>query len=489
MANPMNASPRAQTTARCRFEQAVYGSFSFRESGYALLAHSPGCRPEWLDDFASACRKFGEPSSSGFFPVAMFSVRLVSGDQPWLIVGVTPSGEDDKGRPGALAFHGLFVAHGEFRKTGYDPFAMASALRGDWGPETTLETGIVPVGSAIADRVVEADGVVEEVRNSGPHDTGDLIVRDETRRIAAALRQSRKVAIESNSPIDDLARSVWAESPEWVRRRCSVATLAFSNALGFDLFATPRLDAVELDESYRDPPARTRTSLRSRVIRRTAFAVAGVMFVCYVIVMVSGMRRISREMDAREGGGAGGLAATISSETSSEAPIDPPPRPRRSDYPVAKDDPGEVEAVRQALATLVSRFAGPTDAGDLAEAMRRFASRRYDGPLLSRSELAAISDTSVPGRSRALDWDALIRHFVADRPLPEDFSTGPLRWQLDTLAWSFHLELDRGLTSAEVPSAIGEVLSLDEPIRPNPLEAAYPTLGAYATFLKSLPVR
>ena len=30
-----------------RFEQAVYGSFPFRDQGYALLAQSPGCRDGW----------------------------------------------------------------------------------------------------------------------------------------------------------------------------------------------------------------------------------------------------------------------------------------------------------------------------------------------------------------------------------------------------------------------------------------------------------
>ena len=48
-------------TVRVRFEQAVYGSFAFWDRGYALLAHSPGCRPEWLADFLAACQRFGEP--------------------------------------------------------------------------------------------------------------------------------------------------------------------------------------------------------------------------------------------------------------------------------------------------------------------------------------------------------------------------------------------------------------------------------------------
>jgi hypothetical protein len=407
----------------------------------------------------------------------MFSVRLASGDRPWLIVGVTATGADDKGRPGALAFHGLFVAHGEFRKAAYDPFVMAGALRGDWGPETSLEAGIIPVGSAIAVRVVD------EVRNSGPYDPGDSIVRDETRRVVAALRQSRKVAIESASPIDDLARSVWAESPEWVRRRCSVATWAFSNASRFDLFATPRLDAVELDDSYRDRPSR-RLSWRRRVMTRQALIAAGAS-VLIVFALLLGPADMRDHLEASRRKERARLSAEVAS-----APllVDAATGPARSSYQ-GGEDPAEVESTRSALASLVSRFVEPTDAANLAKAMRRLVSLRYDGPLLGRSEREAIASGTAPGRSRALAWDALIRHFVADRPLPEDFATGPLRWQLDTLAWSFHLELERGLTTAEVPSAIGEALSPEESIRPNPLEARYPALGAYATFLRRLPVR
>src|SRR5262245_44802638 len=43
-----------------RFEQAVYGSFAFRDGGYSMLEQSPGCRPEWLADFRAACQRFGE---------------------------------------------------------------------------------------------------------------------------------------------------------------------------------------------------------------------------------------------------------------------------------------------------------------------------------------------------------------------------------------------------------------------------------------------
>ena len=43
-----------------RCEQAVYGSFPFRDQGYAMLAESPGCRAEWLAELRAACQRYGE---------------------------------------------------------------------------------------------------------------------------------------------------------------------------------------------------------------------------------------------------------------------------------------------------------------------------------------------------------------------------------------------------------------------------------------------
>ena len=61
---------------------------------------------------------------------SLFALRLKCG--PWMIVGVHPQGCDDQGRPGALAFHALFVGRWAYRWIGADPFAFAGALRGDW---------------------------------------------------------------------------------------------------------------------------------------------------------------------------------------------------------------------------------------------------------------------------------------------------------------------------------------------------------------------
>src|SRR4051812_11770256 len=115
-------------------EQLVYGSFPFWDRGYDVLARSPGCRPEWVADVLAACQRFGE-APAGVTPApALFALPLPSG--PWAIVGVEPQGADDRGRPGALAFHALLVNPEDYQRSGSNPFVFASSLRRAWSPGT-----------------------------------------------------------------------------------------------------------------------------------------------------------------------------------------------------------------------------------------------------------------------------------------------------------------------------------------------------------------
>src|SRR4051794_30474773 len=112
--------PFARTGARTvRYEQAVYGSFPFWDRGYDVLAHSPGCRPEWLAGMRAACQKFGERPRGVEEVGGLFALRLAEG--PWMIVGPSVQGADDRGRPGALAFHALFLSPREYRKADFCP--------------------------------------------------------------------------------------------------------------------------------------------------------------------------------------------------------------------------------------------------------------------------------------------------------------------------------------------------------------------------------
>jgi hypothetical protein len=456
--------------ARVHFEQAVYGSFPFWDRGYAVLAQSPGCRPEWLDDFRAACQRYGEPPRGAAEVGALFALRLPSG--PWAVVGVGPPGADDRGRPGALAFHGLFVAAREFRKVGFDPFALAGELRRQWGPETTT----LPSGSC----------TVEAPAPTAADDDPAC------RRATAALLAGRRVAIESAEPIDGLARAVWSRLPPRIRRRASVATLAYGNGNRFDLVALPRLAGVELDASYLDPrepgeeiQARSGPEAGRRRKARLALAGAGALAVGGLLGAIWA--------------GSGGRGGEESPGAVAQGPPPSPPAvearpPEASAYRGDRLTDEERRLALEGLVDLADRF-GIEPAGRGAEAvpvalMARLADRlRYRGPLLSADERARLAGESSPDTTRALAWDRQVRRFVADRPLPADFARGPLRWQLATLAWSFHLDSDPRRPAAEAPYDLADALSVDGPVSPSSLAGRYPALADYARFLGRLPRR
>ncbi len=207
------------------FEQAVYGSFAFCNRGYGLLARSAGCRPEWAAALRAACQHYGEPPSGVAEAAALFARRIGRG--PWMIVGVYPQGCDDAGRPGALAFHALFVDAWTYARAGADPFAFGGLTRGDWGLadlDATLPPGRAEVRRARFRKVV-----------------GHLASPDgeSLMAIVEAITRGRRVAVQSAAPIDRMARDVWRALPFRVRLRASVATWAFDNANCFDLVALP----------------------------------------------------------------------------------------------------------------------------------------------------------------------------------------------------------------------------------------------------------
>ena len=150
------------------------------------------------------------------------------------------AGGDDRGRPGALAFHALFLSRREYRRTGFDPFLLEGVLRNDWTADAAARP--LPSGSRAISPVL---GWLE----SHQPDPGVLPT---AARIAAALVGGHRVALEAAAPIDTLAQQVWQALPARLRRRASLATWAFANGNRFDLVALPRLAGVALDASYLD---------------------------------------------------------------------------------------------------------------------------------------------------------------------------------------------------------------------------------------------
>ncbi len=203
-------------------EQAVYGSFPFWNRGYAVLSRSSGCRPEWLAALKQASQRYGERPPGVAEAQAMFARKIERG--PWMIVGVAPQGEDDAGRPGALAFHALFVGSWSYLRAGADPFSFAGLHRREWSPDdlvTTLPSPSLDVRASTEDS------------DEGSSET-----------IAQAITAGRQVVVPSAGPIDVLAQAVWKRLTLRVRLRASVATWAFDNANRFDLVAMPRLSAA-----------------------------------------------------------------------------------------------------------------------------------------------------------------------------------------------------------------------------------------------------
>jgi hypothetical protein len=453
------------------FEQAVYGSFPFRDQGYAMLAESPGCRAEWLAELRAACQRYGERPVGAAEASAMFALRMASG--PWMIVGVSPQGRDDQGRPGALGFHALFISPRDYQRAGCNPFGFSGALRGDW----TAEDRSLAAGSWQVEPPTMLDG---------PDD-------DRAGRIASAMARGKRVAIESAGPIDDLARRVWAVLPERVRARASVATWAFGNDNRFDLVALPRLAGVALDETYVDPsevfvgwaPPTILGSSGNPGGRCPPYKAWPI--VAGAVVLAGLGIGLALRHDRGEASRASS-PVSIPRSTLSDRP--PPDRAAYRDEPI---DPAERARIAEALIDLAARFE-VTGATDPVAVMTALAHRlRYRGPFLTVQERARLAAESESGRERdrALAWDAQVRRFADDRPLPADFARGPLRWQLDTLAWSYHLDdPDAARRSpAEVPHALAEALAVDLPVRPTPLAARYPALSAYASFLARLPRR
>ncbi len=213
-----------------RYEQAVYGSFPFWNRGYAVLSRSAGCRGEWLNALRLAGQRFGERPTGIAEKACLFALCLQRG--PWMIVGVFPQGNDDQGRPGALAFHGLFVSRWTYRWSGASPFAFASAFRRDW--VKTEQDRLLPAGHIVLPGQEPPTAGVDDRR---------------VEAIVEAIRRGQKVVLASAHPIDDLANAVWRRLPGRTRRRASVATWAFSTANRFDLVAVPGLAGITLDPS------------------------------------------------------------------------------------------------------------------------------------------------------------------------------------------------------------------------------------------------
>lgn len=450
--------------AQIRYEQAVYGSFPFWDRGYALLARSDGCRPEWIRGFEEACQRYGEPPPGLSADGAAFATVLPNGG-PWLVVGVGSTGRDDRGRPGALAFHGLFVHDRELRRARAGPLVLLGALRREWGPESAA----LMAGTC-------------KVETSGGPAEGDAVLAD---RLARALAAGRRVAIEATEPITDLALAVARAGGDRLRRRrCAIATLTFSDANHFGLFATPQLDLLPADPALLTldrleawDEARRRSVRRARLGGLGAIVASGIAAGLWWRAPAPGPAGPPDELRPAVGSATGTDSGPPTAIALGSAPVDREERQHALD--------GLLD-----LALRCGVEVDPESEGDPTALMLRLAAKlRYRGPWLSEPELTRLRREGTLEAGRVLRWHEHLGHFRDDRPLPASFARGGLAWQLATLAWSFHVEPGPDVPPAEIPFSLADALAVPGPVRPGRLAARYPAVQEYARFLGRLPQR
>jgi hypothetical protein len=444
-------------------EQAVYGSFPFWSKGYGLLANSPGCRHEWVREFETVCQQFGEPISGVSGDGALLCKRLRHG--PWLLVRVASQGADDRGRPGALAFHGLFLSSAEFSRIHFDPFLLMHFFRSDWTEATSLE----PLAITAAE----------------PE-------RESPEWPLAAELIGRGVVIESTAPIEDIARTTWRALRLRDRRANSFATLTFRDPLRFSLAAVPRISEdvrtsgvhiLTPEEAVQDA---RHLAAESQILapegggdrgcgqsRRKALIVAiGTILLLVAIILLGRRLTIDRESpQPREK-----IAVLL-----------PAPLPDR-ERPV---EPDERARLVEGLIELGERFHVDMpvllDPTSLMQEIDR--QLRYRGAWLSPKDREEIERKASPEREMALAWDDHLQRFRPDRPLPGDFAERPLREQAALFAWSFHLPPDPRRSIGEVPHALIDVMSMDRSVMPSSAPSRLPVLKEYRRFLSRLPRR
>ena len=432
----------------------MYGTFAFRPGGYALLGRSLRCREAWVEAFVEACRRFGEPTRDAEVDGALLCRRLPGG--PWMIVGVSDQGTDDRGRPGALAFHAFFLRDRAFHKMGYDPFVVAPRLRRTF---------------SIDDRVQPT--VVLEAMPPKADPTSPLP------RAVALLKQGRRVVIRSSVPATEALRAIYRSMPVALRRRKSLATFAGSDADGYDLAVVSESTGLEPGPrtALLDPIEACAIEAAEKGVARPRWGLAatlGIVALCAGALWLAWAKWGRHEPVSRAVPGRVSAAYRFPVMTAEES------------RGVADE---EARRAHDGLVELAEAFGVAVDpAESSAVIMKRISdSLRYRGPVLSAAELARLRGGADGPRFAV--WHRQIARFLPDRPLPEDFARLPLLRQLNVLCLSFHVEPDPGLTAAEIPHALADALCSPEPVSEARAPADSETLRAYARFLAPLPVR
>ncbi len=206
-------------------EHALYGSQD--AGGYRFLARSPGFLDAWLPEAERLCTSFGERPAGVACPRAVFAQPFPGGQV--VLVQAADQGTDDQGRPGSISFHLVVLPMKLYHALGGDPFHLAGQITPPWSSRGHLSPLECPKPAPRR--------MVEEVRTILRGDNSATLLGS-----TQALLDGGRVVFERSSPDETLLRNLWLLLPTASRGDYWPASFAFGNALGFHVFATPRID-------------------------------------------------------------------------------------------------------------------------------------------------------------------------------------------------------------------------------------------------------
>lgn len=236
-------------------EQAIYGGHD--AGGYRFLARSAGFRDEWLAEAEGLCTSFGERPAGVACPRCVFARPF--GRQYIAVVQAADQGQDDAGRPGALAFHLLILPRAHFVELGGDPFFIAEHFPPQWQAR-----GDLPSLTWTAGPPPRRDVVMLQKTLNVPHSATLL-------GGAQILLDGGRLVFERSSPDESILRSLWALLPTRERSRRWPASFAFRNAHRFDVIVVPRAHGPEYEDYITEekagdyPEGRYESNLQSAI--------------------------------------------------------------------------------------------------------------------------------------------------------------------------------------------------------------------------------
>jgi hypothetical protein len=205
-------------------EQAIYGGQD--AGGYRFLARSAGFHDDWLAEAEQLCVGFGERPAGVACPGCVFARPF--GRRHVAIVQAADQGQDDAGRPGALAFYLLIFPRQLYHELGGDPFFLAEQFPPPWQARGELPPLTWTAGPPPA-RTVEMLQKVLNVPYSATLLGG-----------VQALLDGGRLVFERTAPDSAILHSLWALLPTHDRCQLWPASFAFGNAHQFDAVVVPR---------------------------------------------------------------------------------------------------------------------------------------------------------------------------------------------------------------------------------------------------------